>query len=140
MKKEERPLVGLGIIIRNDGKVLLGKRKGSHGEGTWSFPGGHLEKFETLEICGLRENSEETGLEIEVIDKNYSPITTNDFFAKENKHYVTLYIRANYLSGEPKVKEPEKCEEWKWFEWENLPNNLFIPVKNLIKTGYNPFK
>ena len=60
------------------------------------------------------------------------------FFEKEKKHYVTLYIRADYIKGIPKIMEPNKCEKWKWFKLESFPDNLFIPVKNLLKTNYNP--
>ena len=64
MSERELPKVGVGVIVVRDGKVLLGKRRGAHGEGSWSFPGGHLEFNELLEICAKREAKEETGLEI----------------------------------------------------------------------------
>jgi len=138
----KRPYVGLGVIIMKDnGQVLLGKRKGSHGAGTWAFPGGHLEYMEELEDCAKREVKEETGLgegNIELIDEN--PITvTNDFFKREDKHYVTLFMRAKYLFGEPKRMEPDKCEGWEWFYWDNLPHPLYVSTKNLIKQKCNSF-
>lgn len=37
------PKVGIGVIVRKDNQILLGKRKNSHGDGCWAFPGGHLE-------------------------------------------------------------------------------------------------
>lgn len=37
------PRIGVGVLIFRDGKLLLGKRRGSHGAGDWSAPGGHLE-------------------------------------------------------------------------------------------------
>ncbi len=43
------PQVGVGVLILRDGKVLLGRRKGSHGAGCWSAPGGHLEFGEAVE-------------------------------------------------------------------------------------------
>ena len=52
MEKQVR--VGVGVIIRKNDQVLLGERKGAHGEGTWAFPGGHLEFGETLVECSLR--------------------------------------------------------------------------------------
>lgn len=135
----ERPGVGISVIVLKDNKVLLGKRKGSHGSGSWAFPGGHLELYENYETCIFREIEEETGLKIELIDK--IPVAvTNDFFQADGKHYITLYLRANLISGEPEVKEPEKCEEWKWFSWDNLPEPLFIPIQNLIKQNFNPIK
>lgn len=42
--------------------------------------------------------------------------------------------------SEPQNNEPEKCEGWKWVEWDRLEElDLFLPLKNLIKTGYTPF-
>jgi 8-oxo-dGTP diphosphatase len=134
----DRPKVGVGVIVMRDDKILLGKRKGSHGEGTWCFPGGHLEGGESFYDCTRRETKEETGLEIKIIEE--IPITTNDIFLKEDKHYVTVFIRANYMRGEPRIMEPEKCEDWQWFYWDNLPEKLFIPIQNLIKQRYNPFR
>jgi 8-oxo-dGTP diphosphatase len=132
-----RPKVGVGTIIFNDGKVLLGLRTGSHGEGTWCFPGGHLEGGESFYDCAVRETREETGLEVKVVEE--LSVATNDIFSEE-KHYVTVFVRASYLGGEPKIMEPEKCKEWRWFDWNDLPNNLFLPIQNLIKQGYNPFE
>ena len=60
----DRPLVGVGVFIKRDGKYLLGKRKGAHGAGQWSLPGGHLEGGESFEDCCIREVKEETGLDI----------------------------------------------------------------------------
>ena len=134
--EEQRPKVGVGVIIKKDGKVLLGKRKGAHGEGSWSFPGGHLEFGETLETCARREVLEEAGIEIENIK---SATFTNDIFPKEQKHYITAYVTADYSAGEVKVMEPDKCEEWKWVNWNALPKPLFIPITNLVNQGYSPF-
>jgi len=77
-----RPKVGVGVIIRKSGKILLLKRKESHGSGTWCPPGGHLEWNESLEGCARRESKEESGCNIKNIE--FLAIT-NDFFKKENK-------------------------------------------------------
>ena len=133
---KERPQIGIGVIIRKGNKVLLGMRKGSHGSGSWSFPGGHLEFGEQIEVCAKREAKEETGALISVVRRG--PFT-NDFFDEERKHYVTLFVIANYVSGDIEAKEPEKCERWEWYEWTDLPRPLFLPVQNLLKTGFDPF-
>ncbi len=49
-----KPSVGLGVIVLRDECVLLGKRKNSHGDGSWSFPGGHIELNETITQCAKR--------------------------------------------------------------------------------------
>ena len=116
------------------------KRKNSHGDGTWSFPGGHLEKYEEFKECSIREAKEETGLEIKLMSEKPVAIT-NDFFRKENRHYVTLFMKAKYLSGTPRISEEEKnkIEKIVWADWNNLPQPLFLPIQNLIKQGYDPF-
>ena len=62
----ERPIVGVGAVIVNDGKVVLVKRKYEPLKGHWSLPGGMVEIGETLETALAREMLEETGLRVEV--------------------------------------------------------------------------
>ncbi len=134
------PGVGLAVIIMSGKKVLLGKRKNVHGEGTWAFPGGHLEKYENFKDCALREVKEETGLDVSVVDENPVAVT-NDFFPEDDKHYVTLFFRANYEgTTAPQNIELHKCEGWEWYFWDNLPELLMVPVVNLLKQNYNPFE
>jgi 8-oxo-dGTP diphosphatase len=132
----ERPKVGVGVCIIKDNKILFGQRKNSHGTGAWSFPGGHLELNESFEECARREVMEEAGISI----KNLKFVTTtNDIFHQENKHYITVYMLAEYDSGRLENKEPEKLEKWELFEWHDLPQPLFLPIQNLLKQGFNPF-
>jgi mutator protein MutT len=62
----ERPIVGVGAVIVDAGRVLLVKRRYEPLAGRWSIPGGTLELGETLETGVAREMREETGLEIEI--------------------------------------------------------------------------
>jgi len=134
--KSNRPEVGVGVIVRRGKLVLLGRRKNAHGSGTWSFPGGHLEFNESVADCASREVFEETGLRVKNIRNG--PFT-NDIFEAEGKHYVTLFVVSDYDSGDLMVREPEKCEEWGWFDWSKLPQPIFIPIQNLLKTNFDPF-
>ncbi len=132
---QKRPLVGVAVIIIKDLKVLLGKRKASHGAGTWALPGGHLEFNESIADCAKREVFEETDLYI----RNIRPAAfTNDIFDREKKHYVTLFVLSDYSHGVLRLKEPEKCAGWQWFQWDFLPEPLFLPLRNLLKQGYRP--
>jgi 8-oxo-dGTP diphosphatase len=128
--------VGVGVFVVKNNKFLIGKRLNAHGAGTWHLPGGHLELGESFEECAKREVLEETGLKI----ANVSFLTvTNDVFEKGNKHYVTIFLKADYVEGEPKVLEPDKCEEWKWISWDELKEPLFLPEQNLLKSGFRLF-
>lgn len=129
----ETPSVGVAGIIRRGKTVLLGERIGSHGAGCWGFPGGHLEIGESIEECIRREVLEETGLQLSDI---HHAGFTNDLFAKEHKHYVTLFVTANAPEGEARVLEPNKCRRWAWYDWDALPEPLFLPIRNLKAQGY----
>lgn len=63
-KKAERVPVGVAVVAydQESSKIIIGQRKGSHGDGLWALPGGWLERGESLEGCALREMFEETGL------------------------------------------------------------------------------
>jgi mutator protein MutT len=61
-----QPIVGVGAVIMDQGKVVLVKRRFEPLAGQWSLPGGRLELGETLEAGLAREMIEETGLEVEV--------------------------------------------------------------------------
>ena len=65
-KYPDRPYVGVGAVIVQDGQVLIVKRKYDPLAGQWSLPGGGDELGETLEDSIVREMLEETGLDIEV--------------------------------------------------------------------------
>jgi 8-oxo-dGTP diphosphatase len=124
----ERPNVGVGVLIMNGDKILLGKRKSAHGEGYWAPPGGHFEFGEGWEVCAQREVLEETNLTI--TDVQFYAVT-NDIFHETGKHYVTIFMRASH-TGEPiQNLEPEKCERWEWFALDQLPDKLFLPFANL---------
>ncbi len=49
---------------------------------------------------------------------------------------MTLFVLARYDGGIPTVEEPDKCSEWKRFEWDELPSPLFAPIVNLKGGGF----
>ena len=129
----KQPRVGVGVILRRGDTVLLGRRRGTHGEQTWSFPGGHLEFGESILDCARRETGEDTGLE--PLSFATGPYT-NDVFTAEGLHYITLFVIGDCPLGEPRLLEPDRCEAWQWFEWDNLPSPLFLPIQNLLRQGF----
>jgi len=123
------PRVGVGVIITRDQQVLLLRRGNVHGAGTWSTPGGHLDFGESPEQCAMREVKEETGLDID--DVAFRAIT-NDVFAAEGRHYITIWMEGRYVTGEPILAAPYEASEIGWFPWDALPQPLFLPLQHLL--------
>lgn len=130
-----RPGVGVGLIIARGSEILLIRRHGAHGAGTWSTPGGHLDFGESLETCATREAREETGLE--VTNVRFRALT-NDRFVNEGRHYVTVWMEADYAGGEPGLTAPEEASDIGWFPWDALPEPLFLPLRNLLAGACYP--
>jgi 8-oxo-dGTP diphosphatase len=130
--KPETPKVGVGVVLRNpQDKVLLMLRKGSHGAGQWSLPGGHMELGETFLKTCKREVLEE----VDILIDDITPITfTNDIMENEGLHYITLFFEASYKYQLPYNVEPEKCSELKWFTREEISAlpNLFSPLSKIL--------
>lgn len=130
---ERNVRVGVGVFVFRDGEFLMGKRMGSHGEGSWSLPGGHLEFGESFIETAEREVLEETGL---IIKNIRFGAVTNDYFEKENKHYVTIWMLSDYVAGEASLMEPDKYVEQGWFDFSHLPEPLFLPWKQILKSEF----
>ena len=132
----KHPRVGVGVMVLRDDKVLVGKRKASHGKGEYAWPGGHLEHMESIQDCARREAREEAGIEI----KNIRFLRLKNITDYAPKHYVDIAMVAEWESGEPQVLEPEKLESWEWRTLDDLPEPLFAPLPTYfeaLKTGQN---
>ena len=122
------------VRSRDWARILMHERKGSHGAGTWSFPGGHIDPGESPTEAASRELEEETGLIVP--PSGMTALTfTEDVFGVEGKRYITLYVEAVHPGGEPRVMEPDKCVAWKWVVPGHWPGELFLPIQNLLKQG-----
>ncbi|OGE87705.1 MAG: hypothetical protein A3J07_03260 [Candidatus Doudnabacteria bacterium RIFCSPLOWO2_02_FULL_49_13] len=134
----QRPKVGLGVMIKKDGKFLFGRRKSEHAKDLFAPPGGHMEYAEGFIEAVSREAKEESGLEIQNVRflclsniKDYMP-----------KHYVNIGFIADWKNGEPQELEPDKMVDWRWYELDNIPRPVFSMVDHYIKaikTGKNFF-
>ena len=123
--------VGVGLFIIRGSKTLLGQRRLSHGLGEYGGVGGHLEHLETFEQAALRELSEEAGDEIRVGPTRFLCLTNLRRYRP--KHYVDIGLVADWVSGNPRVAEPDKLESWGWFPLDDLPGPLFGTIQNYVE-------
>ena len=119
------PAIGVGVLVWKNKKLLLGKRLHKDQSYSWQFPGGHLENDESVVECARREVLEETGLKIKQLRHLGF---TDKSFEMNQQQYITLFVSAEYESGKAQVLEPDKCEDWQWFDCADLPAPLFSPI------------
>ena len=137
--------VGIGVLVIDRDRdsdrnhVLLGRRKGAHGAGTWALPGGWLEKGEAFEACALRELEEETGLvAADVKGAAVLPVVANNVM-DEGVHSVTVFVGLALANraARARVCEPDKCHEWCWVPVADpVPRPTFPPLETLYASEY----
>ena len=114
------------IILINDNKILLQKRKGSKlWPGYYALPAGHIDEGETQYEALIREAKEELGIEINSNDiiNNYVVLRRN-FFEINGKilePYIDYYFEIKKYKGIPKIIEEDKCDKLLWADLNHLP-------------------
>src|SRR3990172_4809513 len=122
MKREypEHPLVGVGAVIVEEGRVVLVRRAAQPMAGEWSIPGGMLELGETMRAGAEREAREETGLQVEagevlgVLDR-----ILPDAGGKTRFHYVLIDFLCRRLGGE--LRAGGDAAQGRWVVEPELP-------------------
>lgn len=112
--------VGVGAAIFNDeGRMFITKRgqKTQNERGKWDLPGGAVEVGETLADALKREIKEENDIDIEVIELLH---IHDHILPDDNQHWIAPTFICRIVSGEPRILEPEKCEEIAWMTIEDV--------------------
>ena len=125
---------GVGIVLLNkDNKVFVAKRI-DNPKNFWQMPQGGVDDGEDFLAAAYRELEEETGIMKKDITDFREVGFTNDKFAKENKHYITIFVEMKVDNDISAMNlEPEKCEKWEWYNNNNIPSEQFIPLKNYLE-------
>lgn len=128
--------IGCELFWRNKDKILLGLRKNCYGAGTWALPGGHLEFNERLVDALCREAKEEMGIKISPSDLKLISIV-DDLQPENNLHYVHVSFEMHNSHLQPQLMEPDRCEEWRFFHVDELPQKFFPPHQGIIENYFN---
>jgi 8-oxo-dGTP diphosphatase len=117
----DQPVVGIGVVIVNEGKIVLIKRGNDPGRGKWSIPGGLVELGEHIEATVIREAKEETCLDvknpqlIDVVDN-----VEHDADGKVKYHYVIVDYFVEVVGGN--IAAASDAEELRWVTFDEVEN------------------
>lgn len=123
--------VGVSVILTDaDKKILLGKRKNVLGEGSWGLPGGHQKLGESIFECARREVFDEVNITIQsikLVEVTEMVATGLDY------QLIELGYSTNEWEGILELKEHKYCSEWKFFDLDELPENIFEPHQPIVE-------
>ncbi|MFI9273916.1 NUDIX domain-containing protein [Kitasatospora sp. NPDC052896] len=116
-----RSAIGLHLVLRQQGLVLLGLRRNtSYANGWWHLPAGHLERGESVTAGMAREAKEELGITISEEALQLVHVL-HDLDADDHAGRFQLFFTADSYVGEVTNCEPQKCEELRWWPLNALP-------------------
>jgi mutator protein MutT len=127
----DRPIVGVGAVIVDRGRVLLVKRGQEPLKGEWSLPGGAVEVGEALHDAVVREVREETGLDVlvgpvvEVLDRVHR---TTD--GRVEFHFVIVDYLCTVAGGT--VAHGSDAADACWARFEDLPKYSLTPTATAV--------
>lgn len=102
----ERPMVGVGVLMRNGDEYLLIKRASEPDRGMWSIPGGMVEIGEKVSEAAIREANEETGLDVVLIkDLGVVDKIVLDDAGRVKYHFVIVDYLAVPSPGEMQAQD-----------------------------------
>ena len=132
IKKDERSVAVNAIIINKEGQFLLGKRAAhKSGGGQWGLVGGTQAVGETMQETMARELNEEIGITV-----SPNNCVFNNFFqciVSDKIHFDHFGFVITDWEGKVENKEPNKCDELRWFNRDEIPwDNFFVSKGNLV--------
>jgi len=109
----DRPIVAVGAIVVDKGRVLMARRGKEPSYGLWSVPGGAVHLGEDLKTAARREIREELGIEVELTDViEILERVTRDAEDRVQYHYVIVDYLARLANGEPKSSSEALEVRW----------------------------
>lgn len=89
---------------------------------------GHLEKGESLAHATIREAKEEIGIDVKEEDLKMVAL-----IHPYQDDYLNVFFETEKYEGTPEIKEPNKCDDLKWFNINDLPENTIVRIRNVLE-------
>lgn len=114
------------VLVKGDQVLLLRRYNTGYQDGNYGLVAGHFEGGETAKECIIRESREEAGIVLSPDDLDVVHVMHRIYPERE---YFDVFLRAEKWGGEIINMEPDKCDELKWYDLNNLPENMVPEVK-----------
>ncbi|GAA3399478.1 NUDIX hydrolase [Paenibacillus hodogayensis] len=123
--------IGVGALLKKDGKVLLVRRAQEPGKGYWTNPGGYIEQHEQIHRTIEREVSEEAG----IVSKAVGILALRD--QPRDIHNVYVAFEMEYVSGEP-TPDNYEVDAAGFFDQEEMEGMNVAPFTRwLVDIAFN---
>jgi len=122
------------VLIKEEQILLMKRVNTSYQDGNYGLISGHFNGGETAKQCIIREAKEEAG--ITIFPENLEVVHVVHRYMSDREYFDT-YLRVEKWSGEIKNMEQNKCEEFKWFKMDNLPENIIPELKLALENIKN---
>ena len=119
------------LVLIKDNQVLLQRRfQTGWMDGFYSVPAGHVEDSESGIQALVREVNEEIGI---VLDpQQLTPAHVMHRYADATHQYIDLFYTCRTWKNDPRICEPEKCDDLSWFPIDTLPENTVPYIKEAL--------
>lgn len=129
-KRNTIPVTALLMLRKSDKLLLMRRANTGYEDGKYCFPGGHVEKGEEVTKAMIREAKEEIGIDIKYDDLILKHILNRK--VKDNA-YIDFIFECRNWEGTPIIMEKDHSDELKWFNLDELPENVISFMKDVFK-------
>lgn len=121
--------VTVHLFFFRENQILLSRRYNTgYADGQYSVPAGHLDGGETVIAAAQREAREEIGVRIELQDLEFSSV----LHRLEGEERIDFFVQVYKWEGEPANEEPDKCDEIRWVDVNQLPTNTIPYIRQAL--------
>jgi 8-oxo-dGTP diphosphatase len=121
------------FFLRGDQILLLRRFNTGFRDGEYSVPAGHLDGGETVIHAGVREGKEEAGVHIQPGDLTFSSV----MHRMDGDERVDFFVNVERWDGEIFNAEPERCDDLRWADVHDLPDNTIPYIRQAIANHLN---
>jgi 8-oxo-dGTP diphosphatase len=117
------------FFLRQNKILLLRRYQTGYMDGHYSVPAGHLDGNEPVRQAAVREAQEEIGVRVDPEEVRFAGV----FHRFEGDERVDFFVHVRSWDGEPVNAEPQKCDEVRWVDIDDLPGNIIPYIRRAIE-------